>query len=168
MNYDVLIFLGVFLAVLFLSLFIRRKKGIKKCEYDERQTAIQGTAYKYAALTGIIGGIIAALFVDIDVLPITGGFALIMVSFLMIEVYVIFMILKGAYFGITGNWKRWTISIALIGVANLYFGIKNVATDGLEDGRFTIVDINLPLGILFLIIAATVFFQKAREHREED
>lgn len=91
-----------------------------------------------------------------------------MVSFLMIEVYVIFMILKGAYFGITGNWKRWTISIALIGVANLYFGIKNVATDGLEDGRFTIVDINLPLGILFLIIAATVFFQKAREHREED
>lgn len=156
MNYDVLIFLGLFLAVLFLLLFIRRKKGIKKCEYDERQAAIQGTAYKYAALTGIFGGIIAGLIVDADLLPITGGFALIMVSFLMIEVYVIFMILKGAYFGITGSWKRWTISITLFGVANLYFGIKNIATDVLEDGCFTICDINLPLGILFLVIAATL------------
>lgn len=168
MNYDVLIFLGAFLAVLFLFSFIRRKKGIKKCEYDERQAAIQGTAYKYAALTGIFGGIIAGLIVEADLLPITGGFALIVVSFLMIEVYVVCMILKGAYFGIKGNWKRWTISITLLGVGSLYFGIKNITTDGLENGRFTIGDINLPLGILFLIIAATVFFQKARERREEN
>lgn len=168
MNYDVLIFLGAFLAVLFLFSFIRRKKGIKKCEYDERQAAIQGTAYKYAALTGIIGGIIAALFVDIDVLPITGGFALIMVSFLMIEVYVICMILKGAYFGISGSWKKWTLCIILIGIPNLYFGIKHILSDGLTEGRLSAADVNLPLGIFFLVIAATVFFQRARERREED
>lgn len=91
-----------------------------------------------------------------------------MVSFLMIEVYVICMILKGAYFGISGSWKKWTLCIILIGIPNLYFGIKHILSDGLTEGRLSAADVNLPLGIFFLVIAATVFFQRARERREED
>ena len=160
--------LGIYFGVYFIILILRRKTGISECKYDERQTAIQGTAYKYATITGVIAGCLASFLVEDEVLPVSGGFAMIVISLLMAAVYAICMILKGVYFGITGSWKKWTALILLVGVCNLFFGVSHIMDEGLPEGRFTIVNVNLPLGILFLIIVAAVFFRRVRESREAD
>jgi hypothetical protein len=158
----------LFFAILFLLVFIRKKKGIRKIQYDERQNAIQGTCYRYAAITGILGGIIVSLLIEANLLPVSGGFAMMSVSLLTGLVYVVSMILKGAYFGISGHWKKWTACILIIGLCNFCISVRYIAANGLTDGRLTLDDINLPLGIAFLVIAAAVFFQKARESREDN
>lgn len=157
-----------FFVILFLLLYCRRKMGITKAQYDERQTAIMGLSYKYAAITGIIGGIIVSLLIEADLLSVSGGFAMMSVSLLTGLVYVVSMILKGAYFGISGRWKKWTACILIIGLLNFYTGARDIAANGLTDGRLTLNNVRLPLGIVFLVIAVTVFFQKAREGREEN
>ena len=94
--------------------------------------------------------------------------AMMSVSLLTGLVYVVSMILKGAYFGISGRWKKWTACILIIGLLNFYTGARDIAANGLTDGRLTLDNVRLPLGIVFLVIAVTVFFQKAREGREEN
>ena len=111
-------------------------------------------------ITGVIAGIIAAILVETDMFPVTGSLAIIMVSLLMITVYTVYMVISGVYFGINGNWKRWTVLIF-----NLIIGIGRIADEGLPEKHLTVINVNLPLGIMFLIIAVSVLFQKLREHR---
>ena len=158
-------YFGVFLGVFLLLIIIRRKFKFTECKYDERQTAIRGKAYKYAMITGVIAGIIAAILVETDMFPVTGSLAIIMVSLLMITVYTVYMVISGVYFGISGNWKRWTVLISAIGLFNLIIGIGRIADEGLPEKHLTVINVNLPLGIMFLIIAVSVLFQKLREHR---
>ena len=45
-----------FVILLFLMYFVR---GQKPVTYDERQTAVRSTAYKYALITGVLAGFAA-------------------------------------------------------------------------------------------------------------
>ena len=55
--------------------------------------------------------------------------------------------------------------ISAIGLFNLIIGIGRIANEGLPEKHLTVTNVNLPLGIMFLIIAVSVLFQKLREHR---
>lgn len=163
----VVLFCGIWAGVAVLIRFLRRKMGVSKRSYDERQMAMRGTAYRYATITGVLGGMIASILVEMNLLPVTGSFAMMVVSLLMVVVYVVSMILNGAYFGISGRWKTWTAVMLLLGLVNLYLGISRIAEEGLPEGRLTLINLTLPLGIMLTIITAAVFFQRARELRED-
>lgn len=154
-------------AFLFVILFLCGRK-IPPVVYDERQTAIRGTAYKYSTVSGVLGGFILAFLVEQELLPIDGGFALMSVSLFMVCVYIIFMIMKGAYFGVSGHWKKWTVLIFLIGLSNTVTGALRIHEDGLPDGKLGILNINLLMGILFMLIVAAVLLQKLSEKRSMD
>ena len=97
-----------------------------------------------------------------------GSFAMMTVSFLMITVYIVYMVMKGVYFGVSGNWKKWTLLFFIIGLCNLITGILRIAEDGLPEGKLTATNITLIMGVMFMVIVVSVLIQKAREKRSED
>ena len=156
-----------FALVLLLILFLRRKKSVPVI-YDEMQTAVRGTAYKYSTITGVLSGFIAAFLVDQDLLPVDGSFAMMSVCLLMIAVYTVYMVMKGVYFGISGHWKKWTALILVIGLCNMITAVLRICEDGLPEKKLTIINTPVMTGAVFIIIAAAVLIQKAREKRSED
>ena len=156
-----------FALVLLLILFLRGKKPVPVM-YDEMQTAVRGTAYKYSTITGVLSGFIAAFLVDQDLLPVDGSFAMMSVCLLMIAVYTVYMVMKGVYFGISGHWKKWTALILVIGLCNMITAVLRICEDGLPEKKLTIANTPVMTGAVFIIIAAAVLIQKAREKRSED
>lgn len=156
-----------FALVLLLILFLRGKKPVPVM-YDEMQTAVRGTAYKYSTITGVLSGFIAAFLVDQDLLPVDGSFAMMSVCLLMIAVYTVYMVMKGVYFGISGHWKKWTALILVIGLCNMITAVLRICEGGLPEKKLTIINIPVMTGAVFIIIAAAVLIQKAREKRGED
>ena len=100
--------------------------------------------------------------------PMDGRLAIMAVSFLMVTVYVVYMVMKGVYFGVSGNWKKGTLLFFIIGLCNLITGILRIAEDGLPEGKLTATNITLIMGVMFMVIVAAVLIQKAREKRSED
>ena len=169
MYYEIGIGIGLAFAVfVLLVLVLNEKKKTKQVMYDEMQTAVRGRAYQYATITGVLAGIIASCLVDLDIFPIDGSFAMMTVSFLMVTVYVVYMVMKGVYFGVSGNWKKWTLLFFIIGLCNLITGILRIAEDGLPEGKLTATNITLIMGVMFMVIVVSVLIQKAREKRSED
>ena len=54
-----------FVILLFLMYFMR---GQKPVTYDELQTAVRSTAYKYALITGVLAGFAASFLLDLRLL----------------------------------------------------------------------------------------------------
>ena len=169
MYYEIGIGIGLAFAVfVLLVLVLNKKKKTKQIMYDEMQTAVRGRAYHYATVTGVLAGIITSFLLDWDAFPMDGRLAIMAVSFLMVTVYVVYMVMKGVYFGVSGNWKKWTLLIFIIGLCNLITGIFRIAEDGLPEGKLTTINITVMMGAMFMVIVAAVLIQKAREKRSED
>lgn len=90
------------------------------------------------------------------------------VSFLMVTIYIVYMVAKGVYFGVSGQWKKWTALIFVIGLCNTITGTLRIYEDGLPEGKLTIINIPMMMGVMFLVIVAAVLMQKAREKRNDD
>lgn len=155
-------------AFFLLILILLRGKKSSPVVYDEMQTTIRGNAYKYATLTGVLGGFIAAFLLDLKLLPMDGSFSLMTVSFLMVTIYIVYMVTKSVYFGVSGQWKKWTILIFVIGLCNTITGALRIFEDGLPEGKLTIINIPVMMGVMFLVIVAAVLIQKAREKGKDD
>lgn len=153
-----------FVILLFLMYFVR---GQKPVTYDERQTAVRSTAYKYALITGVLAGFAASFLLDLRLLPMDGSFALITVSYLMICIYVVYSIWKGVFFGISGSWKRWALVICILGVTNFFIGITKILQEGLPEGILTSNNTDIITGTLFLIIFAAAILS-SRKMNDED
>lgn len=157
-----------FAVFLLIVLILNEKKKTKQVVYDEMQTAVRGRAYHYATVTGVLAGIITSFLLDWDAFPMDGRLAIMAVSFLMVTVYVVYMVMKGVYFGVSGNWKKGTLLFFIIGLCNLITGILRIAEDGLPEGKLTATNITVIMGVMFMVIVAAVLIQKAREKRSED
>jgi uncharacterized membrane protein (UPF0136 family) len=162
------LFFGLFVFVSTILIMHRTKWGLKDYESDERQQAVQGEAAEHAMLAGVLFSFIAATFLEADLLPVSGGFVLMCVCGLMFTVEAVYTILNGAYFGITGKWKKETIWLVTFGLIEVIPGIIMIAMEGLPQGKLTIYNTNIPMGLMALVVAASVFYQRARDRREED
>ena len=157
-----------FAVFVLLVLVLNEKKKTEQVMYDEMQTAVRGRAYQYATVTGVLSGIITSFLLGWDAFPMDGSLAIIAVSFLMITVYVVYMVMKGVYFGVSGKWKKWTLLIFIIGLCNLITGILRIAEAGLPEGKLTATNITVIMGVMFMVIVVAVIIQKLREKRNED
>ena len=97
-----------------------------------------------------------------------GSLALMTSSFLMITVYVVYSISKDVYFGISGNWKKWTLVIFVVGIINLVTGILQIRTQGLPAGILTSSNMDIIMGIMFLVISIAAVIKNARGKSEEE
>lgn len=141
-------FVVVFLVCLFAHLY-RKKKGKPTNDYDERQKAIQGVAYKYSFFAVIAYYVANGLFCNffgnwLDTMSM--NFVGICLG---VAVFVIYAIVKDAYVSLSGNLSKYVIIFLAVSVINLvcYFG-NTVSGDG--DEAFIM---NLVCGITFLIVS---------------
>lgn len=167
MNLQLGMVAALVLVLILVPVFTEIKKPLNDM-YDEMQTLVRANAYKYATLTGVFACIAASFLLDLDVLPVDGSFTMMTVCFLMITVYVMYMIMKGVYFGISGRWKKWTAVILVAGLCNIVVGVLRIREDGFAGRKLTIVNTPVMMGAMFMIIAATVLIQKAREKEDAD
>lgn len=162
-GFGIIFGLGV---ILFLVLLIK-KSEYPTVVYDEMQKSLQGNAYKYSTIIGTLVGIISAFLLDFKWFPMDGGFTLLTVSLIMVAVYTVYMIIKGAFFGVSGKWKLYTGMELIIGIANTSTGVLGILKNGLRGGKLTIINSNLVTGMLFILIAAAVMIRKAMEKKDD-
>lgn len=96
----VLVGIGSAAVVIAVMAAVRKKQGQPKAEYDERQLAARGIAYRWAYMT-----LIFSLLANTGVETIWGpwakpGVAVWMMIFLSIGVFIVACVRKDAYFAV--------------------------------------------------------------------
>jgi|GEM_PF-3341313 len=161
------------LVVLFIIIFLAitivfSRNGRNRIDYDERQELIRGRGYKYAMITVVAAVLLGGLMFSItDRLPFDAPFFMLTAGLLALCVDVIYCILKGAYFGIQNQYSKTIIPMVILGVCNLVSGVAELQDTGFAGGRLTVRNINIVIGILFLMIPL-IAFARMRADKEDD
>lgn len=159
-------FVLVFLVCLFAHLLYRKKKGKSTNDYDERQKAIQGVAYKYSFFTVIAyyiaNGLFCKLFGDwLDTMSM--NFVGICLGLVVFAGY---SIIKDAYVSLSGNLSRYIIVFLVVSAINFAGFFGNIITKG-DDETFSV---NLVCGVTLLIVSVIaiikIIIDKKAEKRE--
>ncbi len=159
---------SVLVLCVVIYLVSRRAADPKARIYDERQTAVLGKAYKAGFATATIGELLGAFVIAYDEsgkLPFDAAFLMVTIAMIAIFVYAFAAIWGGAYFGLSNNWKTPTLVLLLMGILQIVLGISRIA-DGLENGKLTIINISLPLGIVMLILAVVAYITVHADNEE--
>lgn len=158
-------FVLVFLVCLLIYLY-RKKKGKSTNDYDERQKAIKGVAYKYSFFTVIAyyiaNGLFCKLFGDwLDTMSM--NFVGICLG---VVVFAGYSIIKDAYVSLSGNLSRYIIVFLVVSAINFACFFGNMITKGDDETFF----MNLVCGVTFLIVSVIaiikIIIDKKAEKRE--
>lgn len=141
---------GIFFVFLVcLIIYKRRKKMGKTTEYDERQKAIQGKAYKIGFFVTMFS-LIANGILCLDTKPwasvIDMNFTGIALGIFAFATYAIW---KDAYVALDGKLSRYTWLFAVVGVLNIAVYVINHTLYESDDGLIT----NVIAGGLFLALS---------------
>lgn len=163
----VLVGIGSAAVVIAVMAAVRKKQGRPKPEYDERQMAARGVAYRWAFLT-----LMLSLAVNTGVEAIWGpwakpGVAVWMMIFLSVGVFVVVCVRRDAYFAMAQDPKA---SLWLFG-AVVVLQIPNIITlrsgGFVEDGLLTWDALSPASGALFLVLTVCAIV-RLRRQREDD
>lgn len=159
----------VFIALVILVRILTKNtsQGIK---YDERQNEIIDKGYKYGFYTALFGNMIGFAVLDSSGnLPLGGDFIMICIIFTALSVFVVYSILRGAYFGIGNRWKINSVLMIGLGAVLEIGTISNLLKNGLTDGKLGFEYIGIPAGIFLVlsgIVAIIVGLRISREDAE--
>lgn len=164
-------FLVGFLIVVGFGLLIRFTRQSKrlKPEFDERQVAARGKAYKAGFFSLLIYGAIRTalqafgpewcsglVFEVLGIVIGAGAFAIVAIS-------------NDAYLGFNEDNRHAMIILSIIGVLNFACGIIGIITDGLwKDGKIPTSFVNLLISVLFLVIVVTNWLHKKKGNEIEE
>ncbi len=158
-----------------IAIIYKKKYGRKKNDYDERQEALRGKAYKAAFFTLIIymvaNGVISKGLGIIWAEAMTE--ALIGV-FLSVTVFVVICIKDDAYLSMSDKPATYLALFSIIGFVNIgistFFFVRNESF--LTDGILNEKAVNLSAGIVFIIlaiaIAAKMLHDRQIEKRDDE
>lgn len=148
-----------------------RKKGGMYCEYDERQELARGKAFRAAYFTLIIYFTISELITDSlnkewcnDLSNLGYGVCLSAAVFAMV------CIMKDAYVGFNQNAIRNVVILVSIGIFNVLLGISSFIHkhDYVTDDVLVSIPINLPIGVLLIAVALTLFIKSQHDKNEAE
>lgn len=173
LDYRIGMILGIVTALLLAAIIglVFRKRRIGKNEYDERQKAAQGKAYKWAfftllgylALWGLFDLYTGVKWCDVY----TGAFIGVCISVL---VFALICIREDAYVSYKEKGKSVYLILGVIGLANLLIPLPNLGKAGyfVEDGMLTVHTVNLLIGAMMLIILAAMAVKELSDKRKAE
>ena len=152
---------GIVLIALLFKVYLKRKN--LKTEYDERQTLIIGTAYKYGffgmAMYECLFTVLSSLDISLPATYPVIHFTAVVVGVLIFACYAVW---NGAYFGIFSDaqHKAYVRLLIAIGVVNfISAGVSIAAGDLISDGQLQSPFINLLCGIMMILIPVLSYFR---------
>lgn len=171
---DISYYIGVVVGFLFvvgfglLIRFTRQSKRLKP-EFDERQVAARGKAYKAGFFTLLIYGAVRTALQAFGVEWCSGLVFEVIGIVIGAGVFAVVAINNDAYLGFNEDNRHSMIILSLIGVLNLACGIIGIITDGLwKDGEVPTSFVNLLISVLFLAIVVTNWLHKKKENEIEE
>lgn len=160
------------LAIAAITIVICNKNKKFKTNYDERQQIERGKAYKYSfyAMCAYYA-LLMAVFIGEVPLP----FDMPSLMFLGIAVGLLtnceYSIIKGAYWGMNNDPKKYSLSFLIITALNIFLAImQNKNGMVYSDGQFHSGMVNVICAIIFVILGLTLAIKSAikRNDREEE
>ena len=164
----ILVGIGSAAVVIAVMAAVRKKQGQPKAEYDERQLAARGIAYRWAYMT-----LIFSLLADTGMEAIWGpwaqpGVAVWMLIFLSIGVFIVACVRKDAYFAVAQNPRTYLWLFGAVVVLQIPNIIINLRSGGfVEDGLLTWDALSPASGALFLVLTVCAIVRLRRQKREE-
>ena len=160
-------FIAVVVVTVIIALIIKKITG-KKAEYDERQLAIRGKAYKVGCMTYAIllaASVILHSNFELAVMPFYLEQTLILLAGL--GTFICFAIWNDAYFCVNQKKKQWTLAIMLASAANfaIFFNTREnwFTPEGIMNSSWN----NLFVSVFTLIIALNVCLKMLADKRLE-
>ena len=164
----VLVGIGSAAVVIAVMAAVRKKQGQPKAEYDERQLAARGIAYRWAYMT-----LIFSLLADTGMEAIWGpwakpGVSAWMMIFLSVGVFVVVCVRRDAYFAVAQNPRTylWLFgAVVLCQIPNFLLQLRS--GDLVEDGLLTWNALSPACGVLFGVMFVCMLVRLRRQKREE-
>lgn len=164
----VLVGIGSAAVVIAVMAAVRKKQGQPKAEYDERQMAARGVAYRWAFLT-----LMLSLAVNTGVEAIWGpwakpGVSAWMLIFLSIGVFIVACVRRDAYFSVAQDPKAslWLFgAVVVLQIPNIIITLRSGGF--VEDGLLTWDALSPASGALFLVLTVCAIV-RLRRQREDD
>lgn len=164
----VLVGIGSAAVVIAVMAAVRKKQGRPKPEYDERQMAARGVAYRWAFLT-----LMLSLAVNTGVKAIWGpwakpGVSAWMLIFLSVGVFVVVCVRRDAYFAVAQDPKAslWLFgAVVVLQIPNIIITLRSGGF--VEDGLLTWDALSPASGALFLVLTVCAIV-RLRRQREDD
>lgn len=158
-----------------ISIIYKKKYGKKKNEYDERQEALRGKAYKtayfalmcYLIVNGLITKGLEIRWAETLTESLLG-------IFLSVMVFVIICIKNDAYISLSEKPATYMSLFSVIGFVNIVIGILYYIRHNtfMTDGILNEYAINLFSGVMFLILASAIavkmFHERQSRKRDDD
>lgn len=160
--------IGSAAVVIAVMAAVRKKQGRPKPEYDERQMAARGVAYRWAFLT-----LMLSLAVNTCVEAIWGpwakpGVSAWMLIFLSVGVFVVVCVRRDAYFAMAQDPKAslWLFgAVVVLQIPNIIITLRSGGF--VEDGLLTWDALSPASGALFLVLTVCAIV-RLRRQREDD
>ena len=164
----VLVGIGSAAVVIAVMAAVRKNQGRPKPEYDERQMAARGVAYRWAFLT-----LMLSLAVNTGVEAIWGpwakpGVSAWMLIFLSVGVFVVVCVRRDAYFAVAQDPKAslWLFgAVVVLQIPNIIITLRSGGF--VEDGLLTWDALSPASGALFLVLTVCAIV-RLRRQREDD
>lgn len=155
--------LFVMLALLAVSVLViriladREKKQFGE-SYDERQELLRGRGYRAGFYTVMAWSVLMNLVVIADAaLPFEKDAGWMLGAFLGYAVFSVYCVWHDAFFVRTDKPDQRSLSFALLGAVWIIKGIRDAGTlPPIENGKLTIKAVSVLMGVLFLLIPATM------------
>lgn len=151
-----------------ISVLYKRKYGKRRYEYDERQEALRGKAYRsayftlmvYLAINGIIAKGFEIKWADTMTESMLG-------IFISVGVFVIQCIKNDAYISLSERPATYLTMFSVIGFLNILICTFYYIRHGsfMTDGMLNEIVLNLFSGIMFLILASAMAIKMFRERQ---
>ncbi|MCR4907622.1 MAG: hypothetical protein K5985_02255 [Lachnospiraceae bacterium] len=145
------------------------KDGKVKTEYDERQKAIRGNAYRYAFYTEIFTQtLILWLLMSKIELPVE-NYALLFIGIIAgCTVLAGYCIWKDAYWGLNNNHRRYNI-IIIVGIILNIFPVAMQAMSGtlIENGKIGMPMLNITVLVMMAVVYIEILIKRAVSKKAE-
>ena len=169
-NLGMFVICVVLIAIILEAIFLS-KKGSKNCEYDERQELARGKAFRAAYFTILGYLVVSELVTSILDRPWCDSFTNLGYGVsISAVVFAMVCIMKDAYVGFNQKAARNIAMLAVIGAFNIMLGIFALIDkqDYISDDKLTTIPVNLPIGIVLIIISITLFIKTQLAKKEAD
>lgn len=158
---------GLMIAAIALVFIFRyaNKDGKVRTEYDERQKALRGKAYKYAFYAEIFAQLVIMMIfmagVEVPVEDYALVFSAILFGCIVLATYCIW---NDVYWGLNNNHRRYLIVFAIATVLNILPLIGNVRGGTLmENGKIGLPLLNILVLIMMAVICVELLVKRAMD-----